>query len=286
MFMTLESAGLRKLAARLMQSIIMLVVGLYLVLVVAGLSSNSIIFQPQPSSYTDQSLSTTLLREKPPAQLLKINSSAGSVTAMYLPNAAAEFTLLFSHGNAEDIGQDLPILSEYRDSGFAVLAYDYNGYGTTSGHPSEKVTYANVQGVYNFATQQLHIPADHIIAMGRSLGSAVALELAVHNRVAGLVIEAPFLTAFRVLTRVPVLPFDKFSNVSKIRKLNYPVLIIHGRVDSVVPFWHGERLFAMAHEPKRALWIDGADHNDAMIVAPTMYLKALRGFAGSIQAAR
>jgi abhydrolase domain-containing protein 17 len=94
------------------------------------------------------------------------------------------------------------------------------------------------------------------------------------------------LAARLVLTRVPVLPFDKFRNVSKIRKLNCPVLIIHGRADSVVPFWHGERLFAMAHEPKRALWIDGADHNDAMIVAPAVYLKALRGFADSIQAAQ
>jgi len=92
-------------------------------------------------------------------------------------------------------------------------------------------------------------------------------------------IQNSFVSAFRVLTRIPILPFDKFVNIDKIGQVRSPVLVIHGKADEVVHFWHGEQLFATANEPKVNFWVDGAGHNDLMDVAGARYAATLRKFA-------
>jgi fermentation-respiration switch protein FrsA (DUF1100 family) len=118
--------------------------------------------------------------------------------------------------------------------------------------------------------------------MGRSVGSAPAIHLAAHNKVAGLIAEAPFISAFRVLTRVPLLPWDKFNNLRDIRKVHAPVLIIHRRNDEVIPFWHGEKVFAAANEPKQFVAVHGAHHNDVIFIAGKKYFESLHQFAASL----
>jgi hypothetical protein len=267
----------------LLRLLLVLVAAGYISLIVLALTSDSIIFQPQPSSYTDAALSATLARTSPAGQLIHLDSDGQKITAFYLPNPNARFTLLFSHGNAEDIGEVMYFLQSFHDAGFAVMAYDYRGYGTSSGKPTESGVYADVNAAYNYVTQTLHVPADRIISMGRSLGCGAAIHLAARRPVAAVVVEAPFLSAFRVLTRVRVLPWDKFNNASDIRKIHVPVLVVHGRNDQIVPFRHGERLYQLANQPKTFLPIDGAGHNDVVLVAGKRYVKALREFANRLQ---
>jgi hypothetical protein len=254
----------------------------YIALIVLAFGSDSIIFQPQPPTYTDASLASSAGRLSPPAQLLHLTSGNQKITALYLPNPNARFTLLFSHGNAEDLGDAMYFLQNFQDAGFAVMAYDYRGYGTSGGKPSERGVYEDANAAYDYLTTQLQVPPDRIIAMGRSLGCGAAIHLAAERRVAGLVVEAPFLSAFRVLTRVPLLPWDKFNNARTIRRVHVPVLIIHGRNDNIVPFWHGEKLFALANAPKTFLPIDGAGHNDVMLMAGKKYEATLREFAATL----
>ena len=109
----------------------------------------------------------------------------------------------------------------------------------------------------NYLTQQLRVPAKQIILYGRSVGGGPAIDLASRQKVGGLVVESSFVSAFWVLTRIPILPFDKFVNIDKIRKVRSPVLVIHGKADEVVHFWHGEQLFAAAKQPKLNFWVDG-----------------------------
>ena len=85
------------------------------------------------------------------------------------------------------------------------------------------------------------------------------MDLASRKSVAGLIVESAFTKAFLVVTRIPIVPFDKFANIDKIKKVRSPVLVIHGTSDSVIPFSHGQQLFAAANEPKRFLWVEGAD---------------------------
>lgn len=273
---------MRTMLTWLLRALAIIVVGAYMSLIVLALFSDSIIFQSQPSSYTNENLSDVLAKLSPPGHLLHLASGNQQITALYLPNPNARFTLLFSHGNAEDIGEDMFFLKMFYDADFSVLAYDYRGYGTSTGKPTENGVYNDVFAAYDFLTQQLHVPPNQIISMGRSLGCGAAIHLAAHRPVAGLIVEAPFLSAFRVLTRVQVLPWDKFNNARDISRIHVPVLIIHGRNDQVVPFWHGEKLFEKANQPKTFLPIDGAGHNDVILLAGKKYVAAIQHFAATL----
>jgi fermentation-respiration switch protein FrsA (DUF1100 family) len=202
---------------------------------------------------------------------------------LQLNNPNATYTVLYSHGNAEDIGLLLPMLEDIKSMGFAVFAYDYRGYGTSLGTPSEENAYRDVDAAYNHLTSNLGVPSSRIIALGRSLGGAVAVDLAHRRQLGGLVIESSFITAYRVLTRVPLFPFDKFQSISKIAEVRCPVLVIHGQQDKVIPFWHGERLFQEANEPKLSFWVARAGHNDLFEAAGKRYGQALRDFVAIIK---
>jgi abhydrolase domain-containing protein 17 len=230
--------------------------------------SERLIFQPPPSSQIDSQ------------QVIKIASANGmKISAVHFPNPQAKYTILYSHGNAEDTIGILWLFQEIRDIGFGVFAYDYQGYGTSQGKPSEYNAYRDIDAAYNYLTQRLGVPANQIILYGRSVGGGPAIDLASRQTVGGLVVESSFVSAFRVLTQIPILPFDKFVNIDKIGKVRSPVLVIHGKADEVVRFWHGEQLFAAAREPKLNFWVDGAGHNDLMNVAGDTYSETLRGFA-------
>ncbi len=229
--------------------------------------SDRTIFQPQPSSYQDSS------------EILKITTADGvQISAAYLPNKSATYTILYSHGNAEDLLDLLPVRREVHDQGFAVFAYDYHGYGTSQGKPSESNAYLDIDAAYNYLTQKLDVPSQQIIVYGRSVGGGPSVDLASRKPIAGLILESAFTTAFRVRTLIPILPFDKFNNINKIRNVHCPVLVIHGKADNVVPFAHGQQLFATANEPKRCLWVDGAGHDNVVDVAGAQYVKILREF--------
>jgi fermentation-respiration switch protein FrsA (DUF1100 family) len=248
--------------------ILLLYVGLA---IYAWFFSDRMIFLPHPSSYRDI------------PEILKLKSTSGNlISALYLPNPSARFTLLASHGNAEDLGDDRDWLEDLRRAGFSVFAYDYQGYGTSQGKPGEKSAYDDEMAAYDYLTGSLHTAPERIIILGRSVGSGPALYLAARRPVAGLILQSPFVSAFRVVTRIPLLPFDKFPNYKEIRRVHVPVLIIHGERDSVIAIWHGKKLFDFAAQPKRFYAVPGADHNDVDIVAGSSYTQAIQSFAVSL----
>ena len=254
------------------ERMLFLVLALYLALALFAIFfSDSVIFQPHPASYSDT------------PEILKLTTrSHRKISAIYLPNPAAKFTLLVSHGNAEDIGDDRFCLQDLQNAGFAVLAYDYEGYGTSQGAPSEQAAYDDEAAAYDYLTRNLKVPAEKIIIFGRSVGSGPAVQIAATRPAAALILQSPFLSAFRVLTRIPLLPFDKFPNYKLIRQVHCPVLIIHGESDTVIGSWHGKRLFELANEPKKYLPVPGANHNDLEWVAQKTYSTSLQEFANFV----
>lgn len=231
--------------------------------------SEGMIFLPHPSSYRDS------------AEILKIITANGNkISAIYLPNPAAKFTLLVSHGNAEDLGDDRSWLEDLRRAGFSVFAYDYEGYGTSQGRATEKSVYQDEAAAYEFLAVDLKTPPDRIIIFGRSVGTGPATYIAARRPAAGLILQSPFVSAFRVLTRVPLLPFDVFPNGKNIRHVHYPVLIMHSKADSVISFWHGQKMFELANAPKQSFWVNTADHNEMDMVPG--YLGAVQKFAASL----
>ncbi|MBN1816362.1 MAG: alpha/beta hydrolase [Sedimentisphaerales bacterium] len=226
--------------------------------------ADRMIFHPPPAGYVDG------------PEVIKIETPGGQrISAVHRTSPEAKFTVLISHGNAEDIGYGRESIEMFVEHGYNVLAYDYRGYGTSDGRPSERNTYEDIEAAYQYLLSRANVPAGRIIVLGRSVGSGPATYLAGRNPVGALLLEAPFVSAFRVVTSVPLLPFDKFNNLARIDKVACPVLIVHGRADEVVAFWHGQKLFARANEPKLHLWVDGAGHNDLYVVAGEDYWQAL-----------
>jgi fermentation-respiration switch protein FrsA (DUF1100 family) len=238
----------------------------------AYFGTDRLIFLPPPSSYTQTS------------ELIQLKATNGDdITVLYLPNPESQYTILYSHGNAEDIGQTRFHLQKLQETGFSVLVYDYPGYGTSSGKPTVKGTYHAINAAYNYLTQDLNIPPHEIIVYGRSVGGGPSVDLASRQPIGGLIIESSFVSIFRVVTRIPLFPFDKFSNLAKIPKVNSPILILHGNRDQVIPFWHGQRLYAKANEPKMSFWVDGADHNNVLDVAGLRYQETLKKFTELVE---
>lgn len=234
--------------------------------------ADSLIFLPQPATYRNTEA------------LLRIAvTDTENISAVYLPNAQATYTLLYSHGNAEDLGSIQPVLERLYGWGFSVFAYDYRGYGTSDGMPSEKNAYQDADAAYGYLTQQLNIPSEQIILYGRSVGGGPATELATQYAVAGVVLESTFTSAFRVVVPFPLLPFDKFPNLKKLPQVRCPVLVMHGQADAIIPVHHGRRLYAAAPDPKQFLWVAEAGHNDFTWVAGDQHRQALRSFQQLIE---
>ncbi len=257
---------------RVIRSVFLIPIFVYIGLfTIAWLFPNQVLFRPPTASYVDDS------------SIIKLRTSSGdTISAKFYQNDAATFTILFSHGNAEDMGTIEPFILRLRESGFAVLAYDYNGYGTSEGSPSENDTYRDIDAAYEYLIEKRKIPAERIILHGRSLGGGAAVDLASREPVGGLIAESTFTSASRVLTRIRIIPFDRFENISKIASIKCPVLVIHGKKDWTIPFHHGEALFTAANEPKASLWVDDAGHNNLFNVASEQYLKAVRDFTDSL----
>jgi len=208
------------------------------------------IFLPPPPGYT------------PGSNIIFVSSVKGQkLAAIYYKNASAKYTILYQHGNASDIGYLDSLLKLFYQHGYSVFAYDYSGYGLSSGAPSESQTYKDATSVYDYMTNTLNIPSENIVIYGHSLGAAIATDLASRKPAAALILESPFVTAFRVRTKWTLYPFDKFSNISKLPLVTTPVLIMHSRDDAIIPFWHSQELYNRFTGEKQNYWLDHAGHN-------------------------
>ncbi len=246
-----------------------------LLLVVAAGCADRLLFPCPQSSYSDL------------PGLFKIPTpDGGAVSAVHLQEPGARYTILYSHGNGEDIGRVLGVCRLLRGAGFNVLVYDYRGYGTSEGSAGERSACVDIESAYDYLTGPLAVPPERILLLGRSVGGGPSVDLASRKPVGGLILEGAFTSAFRIPLRVRLLPWDKFDNLAKLPRVRCPVLVIHGQNDWIVPAWHGQALYAAAPDPKRCLWVEGAGHNDLVHVAADRYTTALRDLAASLDEGR
>lgn len=235
-------------------------------------ASNFIMFPVPEKSYKDQDFN-----------IIKLHSKNGkTISAIYLDNPTSKHTILISHGNYEDLGNLYPFLEALKARGFSVFAYDYQGYGTSQGAPSESKSYDDIETAYDYLTKSLKIPVNQIILFGRSLGTGPTVDLASRKQSAGVILQSPMLTAFRIITVVPLFPLDRYRNNQKIKQIKVPILFIHGTKDEVIPFWHSKKLYELAHEPKYFYAVENAKHNDLMQVAGDHFWEAIQNFENSL----
>lgn len=257
---------------RQVKRLAVLAVGAYLALAfVAAFFSERLLFHPHRAGYADS------------AEIIKLTTADGTtISARHIVNPAAKFTVIYSHGNGEDMADCREVYDVIHRAGFSVLAYDYHGYGTSGGSPTERNSYADIDAAYEYLTGKAGVPPQRIILLGKSIGSGPSADLAARRPVAGLILESAFVSAFRVPLRVPLLPWDKFENLSKLSSVTCPIMVIHGEDDLLIPIWHGRRLYEAAPGPKHCLWVPRAGHNDLIYAAGARYELALQDFAGLI----
>jgi fermentation-respiration switch protein FrsA (DUF1100 family) len=195
--------------------------------------------------------------------------------------------LLFCHGNAGNIAGRIRSLRLFHDLGLSVLIFDYRGYGRSEGRPSEAGTYADVRAAWRFLLEEEGLRPGEIVVLGRSLGGAVAIDLALLHPPAALIVESTFTSTIDLGSRLyPWLPVRwlgriRYDSARKIGRVTVPKLFVHSREDDVVPFVFGRRLYDMAPEPKEFLEIHGS-HAEAHFVSGERYREGLLRFLRSV----
>ncbi|KAJ4728580.1 alpha/beta hydrolase domain-containing protein 17C [Melia azedarach] len=196
--------------------------------------------------------------------VLFIDTKRGNkIVAFYLKNPYAKLTVLYSHGNAADLGQLYDLFVQLKvNLRVNLIGYDYSGYGASTGQPSESNTYADIEAVYQCLQTEYGVSQEDLILYGQSVGSGPTLHLASKlPRLRGVVLHSGILSGLRVLCHVKFsFCFDIYTNINKIKKVKCPVLVIHGTEDDVVNWFHGNKLWKMAREPYEPLWIKGGGH--------------------------
>ncbi len=211
-------------------------------------------------------------------------ATGDEIVAFHRETPGATITVLFAHGNAEDLGDGVSHAERYAELGVSVFSFEYPGYGLSTGRPTERGVYAAADAAYRYLREELEVDAAAIVGHGRSLGGGVMVDLASRFPVGGLVVESSFVSVYRVVTRARLLPVDQFESLAKLGDVTAPVLVIHGQGDEVVGAWHGRRLFKALPEHRRSsLWVDRAGHNDVAQIAGQSYWDALATFVSGVE---
>jgi uncharacterized protein len=239
------------------------------------------------------------VKPRPGTELVRLKTRQGeSIVALFGPaltadgrpdpQAARRPTLLFFYGNGMCLSYSRDEFERFRRLGLNVLIPEYVGYGMSGGSPSERGCQATADAAYEYLVATRGVKPDELVIGGWSLGGAVAVDLASRRPAAGLIMFSSFTGGVEMGRRIaPFLPVSlllrhRFDNLGKIRSVTCPILIGHGRRDSIVPFDMGKRLAAAAKAPVTTLWIDEADHNDFLDVAGRRLDRAITRFVDEL----
>ena len=176
---------------------------------------------------------------------------------------------LISHGNAGNISHRIEIIQMFHELGIDVFIYDYRGYGQSKGQPSEKGTYLDEEAAYNYLIHDKKINPDKIILFGKSLGAAIAIDLAAKQEKIILISDSAFTSTydmakiyFPFLAKKWLISIN-YDSFSKIDQVQGPKLFIHSKHDEIVPYSLGEKLYNKAKEPKKFRSLPHGGHNEA-----------------------
>jgi len=211
-------------------------------------------------------------RVLPGAEEVVVRTDDGlDLAAWWLPPDLAGVAAVFFHGNAGNRADRAPMARALHAAGIGVLLVDYRGYGGNSGHPTEEGLVGDGLAAVAYLRSRDEVDPDRIVLVGRSLGSGVALGVAARRAPAAVVLVSPFASlddVARAHYRLPMIGWllrDHFPNLSRIRELDVPVLVVAGSGDTIVPPEQSREVYEAAPGRKRWVLVEGADHDDAAL---------------------
>lgn len=206
-----------------------------------------------------------------------------TLNGWYIPQTDAIATIIYCHGNGGNIAGRLETLQHLHNLKVNVFIFDYRGYGKSAGCPSEEGTYRDGMAAYRYLESRRDVDMKNIILFGESLGGAIATEMAMKIKPAGLILDSSFCSIQEISKDFyPIFPIrplirTKYDTLSKIKQIHCPALVANSKEDDIVPFHHGQELFAAANEPKEFLLLHGT-HNDCIGMNDNEALNILEHF--------
>ena len=202
----------------------------------------------------------------------------------------SDTVVLFTHGNKHNITQFRDHYDLFNSLGVSFFTFDYPGYGRSAGSPSEEGAYARARAAYSHLQHRLGYQPSHIVAYGCSMGGGVAIDLAQHSPVAGVITEGTFTNSWEMAKHLypylpiwPLLP-KRFNNIEKISSIKAPKLLIHGESDRTVPVSMASALYHAAAAPTELVLIPGGGHIDCLTVGGEPLKGKIRSFLEMVSA--
>jgi fermentation-respiration switch protein FrsA (DUF1100 family) len=237
--------------------------------------------------FPDRDVPSPALTGLADVEVVQIQAADGvTLQAWFLPSGTKQPSpaAIVFNGNAGNKAYRGSLASALRGLGLSVLLFDYRGFGDSDGSPTERGLYEDARAVHRYVAGRKDVRADRLIYFGESLGSAVAVRLAVEHAPAALILRSPF-TSLEDVGRLhyPILPVrwllrDRFSSIDAIASVRSPVLFVAGDRDRIVPLEQSRRLFERAPEPRDLVVVRGADHNDAALLDGRELMNAVQKF--------
>ena len=251
----------------------------FFILISTYIFQRNLLYHPTENNYSGDQILVSI-------EKVKINTQDGIelMSWYHNKNVNSYKTILFLHGNAGSLENRIHKINHFKDMNVNFLLVAWRGFSGNKGTPTEKGLYEDAESAVRWLKSK-GVRENNIIVYGESLGTGVATEIAQNKNFAGIILESPFTSMIDAgKDKYPYLPVrlllkDRYESNKKIKNINSPILIMHGKVDNIVPFHMGKKMYELANEPKYSYF---SEYDDHMMEYNEKLLKVLKDFIGSL----
>ena len=251
----------------------------FFILISTYIFQRNLLYHPTEDNYSGDQILVSI-------EEVKINTQDGIELMSWYHNKNVNNykTILFLHGNAGSLENRIHKINHFKDMNVNFLLVAWRGFSGNKGTPTEKGLYEDAESAVRWLKSK-GVRENNIIVYGESLGTGVATEIAQNKNFAGIILESPFTSMIDAgKDKYPYLPVrlllkDRYESNKKIKNINSPILIMHGKVDNIVPFHMGKKMYELANEPKYSYF---SEYDDHMMEYNEKLLKALKDFISSL----
>jgi len=270
---------LKKFRKNLLQLILIIFLLYFFVLVFLYFYQRNLLYLPNENNYSGDKISVDIQKVKIPT-----SDNIELLGWYHEKNLKDHKTLVYFHGNAGSLENRIHKLNHFKNMNINFLIIAWRGFSGNNGKPTEEGLYIDGKSAIDWLIKK-GVDEKNLILYGESLGTGVATHLAQNKNYAGVILETPFTsmidTAKKFYPYIPVslLLKDKFENYKKIKNINSPILVMHGEVDQIVPFFMGKKIYELANEPKYSYFTKYDDHmmeyDENLVLALKSFVKSL-----------
>jgi uncharacterized protein len=251
----------------------------FLIIILTYIFQRNLLYHPNENNYLNDQLLLAIKKVK-----IKTGNNIDLLSWYHNKDINSYKTILFLHGNAGTLENRIHKINHFKDINVNLLIISWRGFSKNQGKPNEQGLYEDARSAIEWLRSK-GIKESDIIIYGESLGTGVASEIAQHKNFAGVILESPFTSMIELgKEKYPFLPVkfllkDTYESNKKIKNIKAPVLVMHGKVDDIVPFHMGKKIYEMANEPKYYYF---SEYDDHMMKYNEKLLKVIKNFIKSL----